>query len=401
MGSIAFKETPTAPKDTAWDGSQQVAAASVDDLKIMCAWVDSENAENKTAYKLPHHEADGEHAVVWRGVANAMARLPQTDIPASDKKAVYNHLAKHYAQFDESPPEMKDVLDDEDVQIETKYLEASITKAQDGSFVAVASTNSVDRHGEIVDNNGWDLKSFKKNPVILWAHDHTEPAIGVAKKIWVDGEGNKAKLMIQPILHDVTEKAKAIKALVDQGIIKTLSVGFRPLESPDGVTFTKNELLEVSMVNVPANADAMMLAYKSLKKEGFHDKTISSLGIKAIDEAAMMKKMQQAQASVQTALDHMNDMMGMMGKPAKQLVDMIAKDDTITPETEVKADTVNPQESRIVKERLSMLKVIARASDKILEGEKKDLPKGDRVQLTKVIKKAAELITVQDKQLIK
>ena len=52
------------------------------------------------------------------------------------------------------------------------------------------------------------------------------------------------------------------------GVIKTLSVGFKPLESPDGITFTKNELLEVSMVNVPANADAMTLAYKSLKDSG-------------------------------------------------------------------------------------------------------------------------------------
>ena len=55
-------------------------------------------------------------------------------------------------------------------------IEAEITKAADGSFIAVASTNSVDRHGEIVDNNGWDLKSFKKNPVILWGHDHDERA---------------------------------------------------------------------------------------------------------------------------------------------------------------------------------------------------------------------------------
>ena len=55
--------------------------------------------------------------------------------------------------------------------METKYIEASITKDADGSFTAIASTNSVDRHGEIVDNNGWELKSFKKNPVILWAHD--------------------------------------------------------------------------------------------------------------------------------------------------------------------------------------------------------------------------------------
>lgn len=36
---------------------------------------------------------------------------------------------------------------------EITHLQAEITKADDGSFIAVASTNSVDRHGEIVDNN--------------------------------------------------------------------------------------------------------------------------------------------------------------------------------------------------------------------------------------------------------
>ena len=52
--------------------------------------------------------------------------------------------------------------------MDTQYTEATITKADDGSFIAIASTNSVDRHGEVVDNNGWDLKAFNKNPVLLW-----------------------------------------------------------------------------------------------------------------------------------------------------------------------------------------------------------------------------------------
>lgn len=246
---------------------------------------------------------------------------------------------------------------------ETRFVEATITKASDGSFIAVASTNSVDRHGEVVDNNGWDLKSFKKNPVILWAHDHTEPAIGVSKKTWVEGAGKKAKLMIQPILHDVTEKARAVKQLVEMGVINSLSVGFKPLESPDGVTFTKNELLEVSMVNVPANADAMMMAYKSLKAIDVSDDTMQELGVQVevIDKMAQM-------------------------------------DDRISElETVVKAhQSVNPSNQTKTRQRLSMLKVIARASDKILEADKKDIPV-DKKQLVKVIKKATEMMTVAEK----
>lgn len=248
----------------------------------------------------------------------------------------------------------------QDEDQETKYLEAVIEKADDGSFTAIASTNSVDRHGEVVDNNGWDLKAFKKNPVILWAHDHSEPAIGTAKKVWVDGTGKKAKLMIQPILHDLTDKAKAIKALVDQGIIKTLSVGFRPLESPDGITFTQNELLEVSMVNVPANADAMMMAYKSLKKEGIEDAVIKEIGVQTelIDKMVGME-------------DRINNL-----------------------ETMVK---VQPHQSKKrTEERLAMLKVIAKTSDKLLEADKKKV-KVNKKDLVKVIKRATEIMTVAEK----
>lgn len=247
---------------------------------------------------------------------------------------------------------------------ETKFLEAAITKASDGSFIAVASTNSVDRHGEVVDNNGWDLKSFQKNPVILWGHDHNEPAIGVSKKTWVEGTGKKAKLMIQPMLHDVTDKARAIKKLVEMGVIKTLSVGFKPLESPDGITFTKNELLEVSMVNVPANADAMMMAYKGLKDAGFEDKTIKEIGLptEVIDKLVVMEK----------DIDELK--------------------------TLVKAqEPVNPlEQTKIIRQRLSFNKVIAKAADKMLEAEKKDV-QVDRKSLIKIIKKANEILTVAEK----
>lgn len=107
--AIPFKETPKAPEGEAWDGAAEVAAASVEDLAIMCAWVDSANKENKGAYKLPHHKAAGQHSVVWKAVAAAMAALlggrGGVDIPAGDKHAVYTHLAGHYKQFEKEPPE--------------------------------------------------------------------------------------------------------------------------------------------------------------------------------------------------------------------------------------------------------------------------------------------------------
>lgn len=115
-GVIPFKETSKAPEDEEWDAPKEIREAEVSDLKIMCAWVNSENPDIKTSYKLPHHKAKG-HAVVWRGVAAAMAALlgarGGVDIPESDKKGVYNHLIKHYEQFDKEPPELRDYEEEE------------------------------------------------------------------------------------------------------------------------------------------------------------------------------------------------------------------------------------------------------------------------------------------------
>lgn len=252
---------------------------------------------------------------------------------------------------------------------EKNFIDAQITKAADGSFIAVASTNSVDRHGEVVDNNGWDLKAFKKNPVILWGHDHNEPAIGVSTKTWVDGTGKKAKLMIQPLLHDVTEKARAVKALVDMGVIKTLSVGFRPIESPDNITFTKNELLEVSMVNVPANGEAMVMAYKGLKKAEISDEVMEEVGV----PVGVMDRLIEQEDRIDTLIKSVDEL-------------------------KVQAATVNPKKR--AEERLSMLKVIAKAADKVLEAENKQV-EVDHRRLVKVVKRATELMTVAEKKDLK
>jgi len=110
-GVIPYKETPKAPEDYSWNAPKEIREADVSDLKIMCAWYDSENPDIKTSYKLPHHRAK-DHYVVWRGVAAAMGALlgarGGVNIPEKDKRGVYNHLAKHYKQFDKEPPEFKE-----------------------------------------------------------------------------------------------------------------------------------------------------------------------------------------------------------------------------------------------------------------------------------------------------
>ena len=44
-------------------------------------------------------------------------------------------------------------------------------------MVFVISTDEVDRHGDIVSAGGWRLDAFRRNPVVLWAHDYRFPVV--------------------------------------------------------------------------------------------------------------------------------------------------------------------------------------------------------------------------------
>jgi hypothetical protein len=108
-GAVAYKDHGTADPDEAWDGPAEVKECGddMDKLKSICAWFDSDNADVKSAYKLPHHRASDLKAV-WNGVKAAAAALQGgrggVDIPSGDIAAVKAHIASHYKEFGETPP---------------------------------------------------------------------------------------------------------------------------------------------------------------------------------------------------------------------------------------------------------------------------------------------------------
>ena len=77
------------------------------------AWYDPENAEDFGAYKLPHHDIlNDQLAHHWRGTAAAMGVMLGSrggvDIPAGDRRGVYNHLAAEYRLWDKEVPPFSD-----------------------------------------------------------------------------------------------------------------------------------------------------------------------------------------------------------------------------------------------------------------------------------------------------
>lgn len=144
-----------------------------------------------------------------------------------------------------------------------QYVAAVATKADDDSrqIDFTISTGAIDRDRDIISPAGWKLANYKKNPVILWAHSYSTPPIGRAAKIRVEGDTLRARAEFAPA--EVFPLAETVFQLIKGGFLRATSVGFRPLKyaynaERGGMDFEQAELLEFSIVPVPANADCLM-----------------------------------------------------------------------------------------------------------------------------------------------
>lgn len=125
------------------------------------------------------------------------------------------------------------------------------------------SDGSVDRMGDTIDATGWELATFKKNPVALWAHYSGSPPIGRASNVRVEGGALRGD--IEFMAAELSPFADSIFRMYRDGFLSAVSVGFLPLEyafsndpdRPYGIDFKRQELLEISAVAVPALASAL------------------------------------------------------------------------------------------------------------------------------------------------
>jgi HK97 family phage prohead protease len=120
------------------------------------------------------------------------------------------------------------------------------------------SDGGVDRMGDTIDPAGWDLREFGRNPVALWAHDNTAPPIGRCSNVGIEGGRLMGDVEFAP--PETYAFADTIYRLTRGGFINAVSVGFLALDyerKGDGLAFHKQELLEVSVCPIPANANAL------------------------------------------------------------------------------------------------------------------------------------------------
>jgi len=174
-----------------------------------------------------------------------------------------------------------------------------VTKAVDvenGIYEAMITTEAPDRTGDIVRATGAQINDYMKNPIVLWAHQYDMPPVAKALSITVmPGQGLKAVFQFPPL--GTSPDADTIHKLWAGGFLNATSIGFIPLiatdiKGADGggwmppQDYQSWEMLEFSIVPVPANQDALRLAMKTLATPNIKSgRTLSAANEKKIKDA--------------------------------------------------------------------------------------------------------------------
>lgn len=165
----------------------------------------------------------------------------------------------------------------------------------------VASTELKDRHDSIIKQRGWELDKFNQNSII--GYQHNVYGGGMCDKATPDDVIGKGRAYLETVtksvkgvpeeqerlMVDIEFKPEGRSELADKvfedvrdGFLKSVSVGFiahdkgfgrkdedGTIHDPETLYITRQELLEVSIVNIPSNSDAV--------KRSFRDSTAGAM----------------------------------------------------------------------------------------------------------------------------
>ena len=159
----------------------------------------------------------------------------------------------------------KEFLESDEEPVITKAFSCEFEKVgsdEDRTIKTVISDGKADRDNDTLSSEGWDLSEYEKNPVVLWAHDHS--GLPVAKSTV---KAFKSKLTSVDTFpkKGVYPFADMLYDLVKDNFINAKSVGFIPSEyvlneQRGGFDFIEQALIEHSYVPVPSNPRALVVA---------------------------------------------------------------------------------------------------------------------------------------------
>lgn len=164
------------------------------------------------------------------------------------------------------------------------------------SFVASNSTR--DAYGTRINASGWDLERYKKNPIIAYGHktsayNDIDNIIGKGD-VYMDGEELIVEITFEP--EGANQLADKVFQKLQFGTLNAVSVGFREIgqgkwgageEAITGKTptyyYAGQELLEISVVPIPANPDAVKREFPEDLQKAI-DEAVDKAGSEKVEE---------------------------------------------------------------------------------------------------------------------
>lgn len=250
------------------------------------------------------------------------------------------------------------------------YTKGRVKELDGDIFTAIASSEVVDRQGEVIEQKGWDIKNYKDNPILLYMHDHTKP-IGKATRVWIDKAVNQLKFKGQ--LSNATEWGRAAQQLMSEGILNSFSVGFQTQEM-EGNRITKAELHEISLVSVPANPQARLQIAKSLEGAGFSKSIVNQF---TEEESETITELKEEVARLTEEIRETKKVAEDAVKGLQYLAPLRSKQETVAKRLELGKVLVKTAEKLQKESRSPMTvnraKLMKRTSEKLISNLKGDL----------------------------
>lgn len=153
----------------------------------------------------------------------------------------------------------------------------------------VISTEAVDSYGTVFKADGWDFTRYNANPVVFYQHatHSSDPDVIIGtSEVRIENGNTIGKVTFEPA--DINPLAEKVLRKIEHGTLRGASIhadvedgryGNKDLgENPDILYFTRQHLMEWSVVGIPSNADALKRNKETLTelKKEFTPKSIET-----------------------------------------------------------------------------------------------------------------------------
>jgi HK97 family phage prohead protease len=264
--------------------------------------------------------------------------LKASDLPVTPKWTDVSTPAGYCTEFDItctatrtcSEWEPQEFVEDDTEKLMNKVftLDSTIKAVEDTStelrIEGYASTDALDRASDKILPTAWTkggLDNYKNNPILLFNHNYSEP-IGRVTEIATDGKGLKIKGVI-------SKSAGKVYELVKERILTTFSVGFKIRDadydkSNDGLIVKDAELLEVSVVTIPCNQDAVFSVAKSFDSAADYEQYKSVFIKNEVKTSAVVNTQSGAEAPMERIKMDSVETAALVEKIARETAEKIA-----------------------------------------------------------------------------